>query len=167
MDEENIARGIAFERTNAGEHFVEEDAEREDVGASIDGLSRRLLGRHIVQRSDDNPLFGLCGGRTLTAHRESTHGLGQTEVQHPHPTVVAQHHVVGLQVTVRYAFLMRRSDSVSERYRDVEEFVQRESVLGQKLCQGLAANELHRDEVNAVGFFDGEHLDDVRVIECG
>ena len=68
---------------------------------------------------------------------------------------------------MRDAFLMRRSDSVRQLYGDVEEFVQRETVLGQERRQGLAANELHRDEVGSLRFFDGEDLDDVWVIECG
>ncbi len=39
--------------------------------------------------------------------------------------------------------------------------------LGQKLRQGLAVNELHRDEMDAVGFFHGVDCDDVGMVERG
>ena len=61
---------------------------------------------------------------------------------------------------------MRRCDSIRQWNGNVEELVQRETVFGQKLGQGLPMNELHRDEVDSFGFFDGENLHDVGVVEC-
>ena len=40
------------ERHPAGRHLVEHDAEREEVGAVIDGAAERLLRRHVRDRAD-------------------------------------------------------------------------------------------------------------------
>ena len=44
---------LAVERLPAGEHFVEHGAEREDVGARVDGLSLHLLRRHVAHGAED------------------------------------------------------------------------------------------------------------------
>ncbi len=38
----------------AGQHLVEHDAERPDVGALVDGLPARLLGRHVGRGAEDH-----------------------------------------------------------------------------------------------------------------
>ena len=40
--------GLGLERRLAGEHLVEQDAERVDVRAGVDVLAHRLLGRDVV-----------------------------------------------------------------------------------------------------------------------
>ena len=45
---------VARERAAAGEHLVEHDAEGPDVGALVDGLAARLLGRHVGRRAEDH-----------------------------------------------------------------------------------------------------------------
>ena len=39
-------------RMRAGEHFVQERTEREDVAARVRLLAVQLLGRHVLQRPD-------------------------------------------------------------------------------------------------------------------
>ncbi len=60
---------------------------------------------------------------------------------------------------------VRSDDGIGERGGDVEEPIERESVPGQKLREGLALDELHRHEVDAVRFLDGVDRHDVRVIQ--
>ncbi len=72
-----------------------------------------------------------------------------------------------LEIAMRDAFLMRRGDGIGQGNRDVEEPIQRKAVLGQKLRQRLAVNELHGDEVDAFGLLDGVDCDDVGVVERG
>lgn len=62
---------------------------------------------------------------------------------------------------------MRSRYGIRKGNGNVEELCQRESVLGQKLRQCLTVDELHRDEVNAFCFFDGEDLNNVGVVESG
>ena len=54
-------RAVCLERTGAGEHFVEQGAEREDVRASIDGLAAHLLRRHVAGGAGDERPPGLGG----------------------------------------------------------------------------------------------------------
>jgi hypothetical protein len=44
---DDVADGFAVEEPAAREHFVEDNAERPDVRAPVDGLAARLLGRHV------------------------------------------------------------------------------------------------------------------------
>ena len=48
-----IDRGVAVEGTLTGRHLVQNDAEREDVGARIDRLSLQLLRGHVGEGPDN------------------------------------------------------------------------------------------------------------------
>jgi hypothetical protein len=51
---EHGRRGVALEWRRAGDELVEDDAERPEVGAQIDGVrAQRLLGRHVLGRAED------------------------------------------------------------------------------------------------------------------
>ena len=45
-----VAAGV---RRHAGHHFVQDHAERVDVGALVHFLAEDLLGRHVLRRADD------------------------------------------------------------------------------------------------------------------
>ena len=135
----------------------------------IDCLALDLLGGHVVHRPENHALGCLRQsgkGTVSVAARKPTRRFRQPEVEDFDATVVAHHHVVRLQIPVGYAFLMRRCDGIRQWDCNVEELVQRETVFGQKLGQGLSTNELHGDEVDSFGLFDGENLHDVGVVEC-
>ena len=48
---ENCRRSVAARRERAGGHFVENDAEREKVGAGVEGFAAGLLGGHVGDRA--------------------------------------------------------------------------------------------------------------------
>ena len=73
----------------AGEHPVEQDAQREDVGPLVLRRAAPLLGCHVA------------GGAAVEPG--PAEGVGHAEVEHLHRAVVAEEDVVGLQVVVGHA----------------------------------------------------------------
>ena len=61
--EAGFGSGAAGERLPAGQQFVEDHAEREQIGAAIGGSIVQLLGRHVAGRPDDG------AGRRVDATR--------------------------------------------------------------------------------------------------
>ena len=66
---------VAPERELAREHLEEEDAERVQVALRVGFLAARLLGRHVLGRSEHRAL-----GRQPRVHRQ----VGEPEVQDLH-----------------------------------------------------------------------------------
>ena len=99
-----LGGGLALERAAAGQHLVEHDAEREQVGAAVDGLAADLLGRHVADRAEHSSWIGRDDrlGRAALAHR-----LGQTEIENLHLPVTREKQVLGLQIAVDDAFAVR------------------------------------------------------------
>ena len=68
----------------AGQHFVKQRAEREDVGARIHLLAAQLLGRHVGQRADHQPravrpaTLGDRGGRDAAPARARAAAPGRS-----------------------------------------------------------------------------------------
>ena len=44
---------LAVEGSSSGQHLVDDDAEGPDVGALVDELATRLLGRHVCRGAED------------------------------------------------------------------------------------------------------------------
>lgn len=55
--------------SDAGQHFIEDAAEREDIGTRVDLSAIQLLGRHVVQGSRDGP-----SAVTVRAWDKNDHG---------------------------------------------------------------------------------------------
>jgi hypothetical protein len=92
---------------------------------------------------------------------------GQAEVQDLHPPVRRHHHVGGLQVAVDDALLVGRGQSVREGRSDRHQALDRHPALGDELVERLPLDELHGQEVDALGLLDGVHGDDAGVVEGG
>ena len=68
----NIDRRLAAKRPRAGQHFVKQHAERKDVGAFVDAIAARLLGRSVGRRAVRNAdfsQFGVMLGELTTGKR--------------------------------------------------------------------------------------------------
>ena len=63
----SLTGGTASKGALAGEHFVQDAAEGEDVAAGIGRLAGNLLRRHIADRSDDHARLSIRG--VLTERR--------------------------------------------------------------------------------------------------
>ena len=154
----------------AGRGLPEHHARGEDVGAAIDALARRLLGRHVADLALDDALLRL---------RSATLGLRDAEVDDLHLPVVGHEDVLGRHVAMDDAH--RRAVVVGELVGVVEarERIRDDDVLVLRRERGVRAEsaaldamerlpveELHRDEVLAVVDIDLERLHDVRMVEA-
>ncbi len=122
MEEITEAESLAPERTLSRRHLVENDAEGEDIRARIEGLPLRLLRRHVGDRSHNPPFLGSRLRRKLAhpADHRTRLQLRQAEVQNLEPSLVAQHEIVGLQVSMKNPLLVGGGDRIGEGNRDLE-----------------------------------------------
>ena len=92
-------RDIVFpgKRPASGQHLVEHDAQRPHVGARVERIAARLLGRHVGDGAEDHPR-----ARHVVLGRE----LGETEVQDLDDAVGRDNQVRGFDVAVDDVRLM-------------------------------------------------------------
>ena len=102
----------------AGGHLVEHDAEREQVGARIDILAARLLGRHVGDGADVVPTTlvkcsarARLGGGAALVGRALGRQLGQAEVEHLHLAAAGDEDVGRLDVAMDDAFACAASSA--------------------------------------------------------
>ena len=95
------------ERSRAGEHFVEDRAEAEDVGARIERLALCLLRRHVRRRPEDRALDGPRHVSHRPATRSAWPDRSRAACCRSRPRR-RHEHVRRLQIAMQDAALMRR-----------------------------------------------------------
>ena len=119
---ERLGPRRSVEGALAGEHLVEDGAERELVRAEIHGLAARLLRRHVAGGAHDRALAGLFfrdgAVAAVGAVLLPLVDLGEAEVQDLGEAVAGDHDVLGLEVAVHDARLVRPRESVGELRRE-------------------------------------------------
>ena len=83
--------GVAEEEALPGEHLPEDDPHGEDVGAGVDLLPLRGLGREVAELALDDPGLALL---------ELARRLGEAEVDDLHLAVLGDEHVGRRHVAV-------------------------------------------------------------------
>ena len=100
---------------DAADHFVEHDAERENVGPLVEHLPATLLRRHVAQGSGDESRMGQQSfGAVLELCAFQV--LGQAKIDNLDMAVAREHHVGRLQVAVDHPGLVR----ARQRFRDFQ-----------------------------------------------
>ena len=116
-----VRRRAPRERPRAGEHLVEEAAERPDVGTAIDQLASCLLRAHVGGRAENQAGLGdrraRDGGRAFGIAGRIQR-LGNPEVQHLDLAVWRDLDVGGLEVAVHDAALVGEVDGFRDLARD-------------------------------------------------
>lgn len=107
------ARGAA-ESALAGEHFIENRAEAEDVGARVGLLAAHLLGRHVAHRAhhraglgDGSFLRGVIRPQRRGEGTRAAGEPGQAKIENLDPAIGRDKDVFRLQVAVHDPFFMR------------------------------------------------------------
>ena len=146
---------VGLERHSAGQQFVKDQPDGEDVRAGVQFFRPRLLWRHVLDRAQHGAGLG---------HAVGLQRSRQAEVHHRHASLAVAHDVAGLQVAVDDALAVRRLQSGAHLLDDFHGLVRRKlAPLRQQGAQVRAHQVLHGDELDAVGFADVENANDVAV----
>jgi hypothetical protein len=166
-----LSGGVALEGALAGDHFVQDAAETEDVGAMIDGFAANLLGGHVADRAEDLSGIGLRGdeGGAVGAFAEwpGAAQLGEAEIQNFQLAGAGDENIFRLQVAVDDALVVGGSQAVCQVDSEFDGFAGRHSGRGNAFAQGFAFEEFRDDVVNPVGGADVVDGNDVGMIEGG
>ena len=171
---QDLGRRVAAERGPARHHLVQDQAQRELIGAVIDAAPGGLLGRHVLERAQERPRAGpvprerLAGLEVLQQRRGQD--LGQTEVEDLQRPIRRDHQVFRLEVSVHDAGAMRLGQAVGELRAEVHHLGDREGPWTEPLPDGLALHQLHHHVVRALdarGLAHVVDVDDVRMVQGG
>ena len=165
---------FAAEGAAAGDHFIEDGAEGEDVAARIDGLAFGLLGRHVRDAAEQYAFFGaklrgndgLRGGFGPGGHGGGGE-FGKTEVEDFDAAVRIDHDVRWLQVAVDNARGVRCGERISDLRADTQRVREAHAFARDQVVEGLAFDQFHDDEGLAVMLANFVNRDDVGVIQAG
>ncbi len=149
-------RGVAGKGLLPGQQLVHDEADREDVAAMIGGPSHRLLGRHVVRRTQHR------AGPRQAARRGISDDARETEVEDLENAVRRQHQVRRLDVAVDDPHLVRVAEAGAQLEDQFEAAnqAQRRSAADD-LAERLAIDVLHRDERLSLVLADIVDGDDV------
>ena len=153
----------AAQRQLPGQHLVEDDAQRVDVGPVID-LQRplHLLRGHVVQRAHHLPRPGQREVAGVAAQQ-----LGQAEVGDLHAALAVQQDVLRLDVAVDDALLVGVLQGVADLRHDPQRLLRLQVAVAQQLPQVDAVHVLHDEVVEAAGLAEIVDGDDVGMAEPG
>src|ERR1043166_3048260 len=100
----HVDRRLAAKRPRAGQHFVKQHAEREDVRAFVDAIAARLLGRSVRRSAVRNADFRELGAMNAGGRgRGVVEQLRESEVEHFYLARRRDHHVARLNVAMNDA----------------------------------------------------------------
>ncbi len=149
----------ALERGFAGQHLVEEDPERVEIGLVADGRrAAYLLGSHISRRAEGPPRSGQLGG--------SLQILGDAEIGELELAVGGDHQVRRLEVPMDHVHVMGVLKCVAKLDREIDGLAPGKlaAILKQTL-QGHALDIFHREIGRAFESSPGQPPDDVGMPE--
>ena len=157
------------ERLFPGRHFVEHDAQRKKIGARVERLAKRLLGRHIGNRAHGRARHGeiqiiLRGLRRESRRRLADH-FGQPEVEHFRVAPLGHKNIRRLYVAMNDALCMRGLKCVSDLGCEPQQAFGVERFPTDSMAQRDAVEKFHRHKGAPLFLADIVQGANIRVIE--
>ena len=141
--------------------MIHRAAERVEVAPAVDLLAGRLLGRHVVDRPDGDPV-----GRRERAVGVGLHQDAEAEVEHLDGPVVREQEVRRLDVAVDDPLAVGVGQPQGRLAGVVGHVHRGHRPAGpEPLAEALAGDELHDDIEDLADLVGVERPDDVRVVE--
>ena len=161
MSGDDLLERVAQERRATGEDLVRHHTERVDVDAMVEArIGRHLLGRHVRRRAHGHSCRGERSVPTRVAHR-----LRDTEVGH-HRVRASNEHVLGLDVSVHHALLVRVFERVSDFADDPHSLVDRQRTRARDaIAQRLPLHVRHHVEEHITLASRVVEREDVRMMQ--
>ena len=153
------------ERLLSRQELVEDETEAELVGAEVHRAASRLLRGHVARGADDDPRRRLRQGLREVARGGGAERLGEAEVEDLHGAVARDHEVLGLQVAVNQARLVRRREPLRHLAQQLEGLPDGKEAARGDMPERLALDELHGEERLAPRLADLEDRDDVPMVQ--
>ena len=153
---DGCAQVVCEEGILARDHLVSQARERPFVAAAIELLAHNLFRRHVPDGSARGGLEALCA-------RES----GKTEVHYLHLALVVDHHVIWLDIQVKYLVLVGELQGRGDAVENGRYHVDRDVVAHypQQLGERHAVDVFHDEVREVVLHFEIVHGHDVGVVE--
>ena len=146
---------FAIERASAGQHLEQHDSECPDVHPFVDGLSHRLLRRHVGRRTENQPHFGrarIMRRRVRTAlGTPRVECFGEPEVQDFHRAVVSHFDVRRLQIAMDDPVLMRLLERLGDLARNRQRVLEWHGPARDQRLELRAIDQFHDQGLDAVG----------------
>ena len=150
--------GVTGERHPAAHHLVEDDAQRVEVGAGIDGVALHLLGGEVLGGAQHRALGRVVG----------VGDLGDAEVGDHHPVVVGEEDVGRLDVPVDEPGPVRGLQRLGDSGGDLHGLGRSEATFVVEVAaQRDPPHQLHDDGLVAVAAVRVVDGDDRRVGQAG
>ena len=157
---------LSLKRAPAGDHLVEESAERKNVGPPVHGCPAHLLRRHIADGSQHCAGLGRTGERRRDAGSARNDGRvvpSETKVEDLHAVVGGDEDVLRLQVAMDDAFVVGGREAARDLDGVVNGASQRQWSVRERLAHGLAHEQLHHGVAHAVRAAEVMNRENVRM----
>ena len=138
---DDVGAGIAAERLPSREHLVEHRAEGEEIAARVGRFAAHLLGCHVTHGSEDHARLRAArrGGEVRALPRARVLGeLRETEVENLDAPVLRDEEVLGLEIAVDDALVVRGGKAAGDLDRPVHGAAKRELAGGLIACRSVS-----------------------------
>jgi hypothetical protein len=147
-EHDQLTGDVSLERTTPDHALVGDHRHRPEVAPAIERLATaRLLRAHVMRRPEDRAGLGL----DLVGGSRRVDQLGDAEIEDLHQglraAVSSEEHVVGLEIAVDDARLMRAGHRAAHPGEDLRDLLEGELRRApQTRAERLSLEELHHDE---------------------